>query len=90
MFAKIYHLTAFNGYVMPIFEYVCDDCHSSFETLVMGSAEPECPSCHGKRLEQKFSVFSATVASHPSAKPAPMGGCCGGGACGFPGSGCEN
>jgi putative FmdB family regulatory protein len=80
---------------MPIFEYICKDCNHSFEKLVMGSAKPECPSCHGEQLAQKFSVFSASVTSpriaesgrnvgHPT-----MGGCCGGGACGRPGP-CDN
>lgn len=68
---------------MPIFEYICKDCNNSFEKLVMGSAEPECPTCHGKQLAQKFSVFTASVPR--SSSPTPMGGCCGGGACGLPG-----
>ena len=74
---------------MPIFEYVCNDCHSSFEKLVMGSTEPECPSCHSKQLEQKFSVFSPSAPRSSSAPAMPMGGCCGGGACGMGGP-CDN
>jgi putative FmdB family regulatory protein len=74
---------------MPIFEYVCEQCNNSFEKLVMGSSEPECPSCHGKKLAQKFSVFSAAAPRTSSPAPAPMGGCCGGGACGLPGP-CDN
>jgi putative FmdB family regulatory protein len=74
---------------MPIFEYICKDCKHSFEKLVMGSAKPECPSCHGKQLAQKFSVFSASVPRSSSPAPGPMGGCCGGGACGRPGP-CDN
>jgi putative FmdB family regulatory protein len=73
---------------MPIFEYVCHDCNNSFEKLVIGTAEPECPSCHSKQLAQRFSVFSATVKSSGPA-PRSMGGCCGGGACGLPGP-CDN
>lgn len=69
---------------MPIFEYVCNDCNNSFEKLVIGNAEPECPSCHSKKL----SVFSASTKSSGSA-PQLMGGCCGGGACGLPGP-CDN
>ena len=79
---------------MPIFEYICKDCKHSFEKLVMGSAKPECPSCHGKQLAQKFSVFSASVNSPRIAESgrnvgSSMGGCCGGGACGRPGP-CDN
>ena len=43
---------------MPIFEYVCKDCNKPFEALVLGSREPECPTCHGKNLAQQISVFS--------------------------------
>lgn len=68
---------------MPIFEYVCKQCEKSFEALVMGSRQPECPSCHGQKLEQRFSVFAPAVAQSKSSAPAP-GGCCGGGACGVP------
>lgn len=70
---------------MPIFEYICSDCNATFEKLVMGSAEPECPSCHSKKLAQKFSVFTASAPRSSGASAMPMGGCCGGGACGMPG-----
>ena len=79
------------GSFMPIFEFVCENCNKSFEKLVLGSAaEPECPSCKSTKLAQKFSVFSASVPKASGAAPRPMGGCCGGGACGMPGpsSGC--
>ena len=46
---------------MPIYEYVCRDCKKDFEVLVRASTVPECPSCHGKRLEKQLSVFSASV-----------------------------
>jgi putative FmdB family regulatory protein len=74
---------------MPIFEYVCKDCNSSFEKLVRGGDKPECPSCHGRHLTQKFSVFSASTPKSAIPVPRPMGGCCGGGACGLPGP-CDN
>ena len=70
---------------MPIFEYVCKDCDQSFEALIMGGREAECPNCHGRNLGQRFSVFSASVKS--SAAPAqssccaPSGGGCGMGGC---------
>jgi len=43
---------------MPIFEYICQDCKKPFEALVLGSRQPECPSCHSKNLTQQISVFS--------------------------------
>ena len=51
---------------MPIFEYACLDCDHRFETLVRGEARPECPACHGDRLQKQLSVFA--VASAPAAK----------------------
>lgn len=69
---------------MPIFEYVCKDCQQSFEALVMGSRQAECPNCHGTNLGQRFSVFSASVKSTSAASSsccAPSGGACGMGGC---------
>ncbi len=72
---------------MPIFEYLCKDCGKKFEAIVYGSTRPECPSCHGKKLEQQLSVFAVAAGASKStpafdAAPSPCGtGCCGGGAC---------
>jgi putative FmdB family regulatory protein len=72
---------------MPIFEYLCKDCGRAFEALVMGSSQPECPTCHGRQLEQMLSTFSAraTVGFNSAPALAPCGapaGACGGG-CGL-------
>ena len=74
---------------MPIFEYVCKDCDASFEALVMGGREAECPKCHGQNLGQRFSVFSATV---KTSSAAPQSSCCSpsGGACGMGGCCMDN
>lgn len=42
---------------MPIYEYVCDDCHQPFEKLVHKDEKVECPSCHGEHLMKQFSRF---------------------------------
>lgn len=64
---------------MPLFEYTCTDCDHEFEALVRGSETPECPSCHGRELRRRLSVFAA----HRSAAPALAGtGACG--TCGDP------
>jgi putative FmdB family regulatory protein len=65
---------------MPIFEYVCHDCHHGFETLVRSGSVPECPQCHSTQLEKQLSVF-ATAAAAPEAVPAMAGPC---GSCGHP------
>jgi putative FmdB family regulatory protein len=60
---------------MPIFEYICKDCQNHFEALIIGSRQPECPSCHGRNLAQQFSVFAAGAAQ----PGAPATAACGAG-----------
>ncbi|MBX7165618.1 MAG: zinc ribbon domain-containing protein [Pirellulales bacterium] len=78
---------------MPLYEYVCQDCHNACELLVRGSERPLCPNCQSQRLEKLLSVTAAPVtgsASLPvcgtSGAPRPAGGCgapwCGTGGCG--------
>jgi len=70
---------------MPIFEYLCKDCGRTFEALVIGSNQPECPACHGRQLEQMLSTFSAratvSLGSGPAQAPcgAPASACGSGG-----------
>jgi putative FmdB family regulatory protein len=66
---------------MPIYEYVCKECHRPFEALVMGSRQPECPHCHSRDLEQQLSAFSVSVPSgaKTAACGAPAGSCAPGG-----------
>jgi len=75
---------------MPIFEYVCRDCHHAFETLVSADRPPACPACHGRELDKQLSVFavSARSAGVGAPAPAPCGTCGdprGPGACSFEG-----
>jgi putative FmdB family regulatory protein len=64
---------------MPIFEYVCRKCGHRFEQLVYGPARPECPSCHGKKVEKQLSVFAAATGGGEARRqdlgPAPCGSC---------------
>jgi putative FmdB family regulatory protein len=48
---------------MPLYEYVCRECEHPFETLLFGNEEPECPKCHGRKLERQLSLPSAPPAS---------------------------
>ncbi|HXW85210.1 MAG TPA: zinc ribbon domain-containing protein [Candidatus Binataceae bacterium] len=76
---------------MPIYEYRCSDCQSSFETLVRPGHDDdaECPSCHSIRLTREMSVFAAHNGAADGAAAAENmiaangtrtgGGCCGGG-----------
>jgi putative FmdB family regulatory protein len=65
---------------MPLFEYACKECDHEFEALVRANAEPECPSCHSKELQRRFSVFAAHTAGN-TGSDTRIGAC---GACGDP------
>jgi putative FmdB family regulatory protein len=44
---------------MPIYEYKCNDCGKKFEAIILPqSPAPECPHCHGRKLEQLLSAFA--------------------------------
>lgn len=65
---------------MPIFEYVCEECHHRFEALVYGKQKAECPKCHATKLDPQLSVFAVSAKS-PASSPAPVAAC---GSCGDP------
>jgi putative FmdB family regulatory protein len=50
---------------MPVYDYVCLDCHKSFETslsLTKHDAEnPKCPHCGSKNVEQEPAAFFAVT-----------------------------
>ncbi|HEY2461911.1 MAG TPA: FmdB family zinc ribbon protein [Candidatus Acidoferrum sp.] len=66
---------------MPIYEYVCDDCSTRFEKIVLNrQQEITCPKCAGKKNSIQLSVFShANGSSNPGPSSTSGGGCCGGG-----------
>jgi putative FmdB family regulatory protein len=69
---------------MPIFEYRCEDCGSSFEKLVRRAGDAvECPSCGKDHLKQQLSTFAAHANGRPQAAPQPGG--CSSGMCPTPG-----
>lgn len=41
---------------MPIFEYVCRECDHHFETIVLGSQRPQCPTSSSQNLPWAASV----------------------------------
>ena len=71
---------------MPIFEYVCKECHHEFEALIFGKQKAECPKCQSKKLEPQLSVFAVSAksggTSQPSFSAGEPGPC---GSCGNPG-----
>jgi putative FmdB family regulatory protein len=65
---------------MPIYEYVCNDCETRYERLVMSSTQKiECPKCSSGRHTLQLSVFSAGKSSNGSASAtaSPASGGCG-------------
>ncbi len=72
---------------MPIYEYVCDDCGTRYERLIMNKAqEIACPKCESKKHTLQLSVFSAAGSSSKvNGQPAASGGC----ACTPRGCGCH-
>ena len=68
---------------MPIYEYVCDDCDTRFEKIVINKQqEIACPKCASKKATIQLSVFATSNGSSGSAPTSFSGGggsCCGGG-----------
>jgi len=66
---------------MPIYEYICKQCHHRFEALLYGKEKAECPKCHAAKLEPQLSVFAVSAKSS-GASAAPSQAACG--SCGDP------
>jgi putative FmdB family regulatory protein len=49
---------------MPVYDYVCNDCHKTFElvlTLKEHDANVKCPHCGSKNVEQEAAAFYAVT-----------------------------
>jgi len=79
---------------MPIYEYRCEPCDHTFETLIRGSSDvARCPKCGNMNIAKQFSVPAAVHSGRSSSLPicgnsgAPSFGCarpeCGSGYCAF-------
>lgn len=84
---------------MPIFGYICNDCNTAFEELVLSSAKEKklvCPACASSNIKKKLSLF-AVNSSRNTERPDCSSGCgggfeqggCGSGMCGCHGHGTE-
>jgi putative FmdB family regulatory protein len=78
---------------MPIYEYICEDCGSRYERIVLSQAHAvSCPKCASGRGALQLSVFSARTKSNGAnsingaasdAGASSGGSCaCGAGGCG--------
>ena len=50
---------------MPLYDYVCLDCHKSFETSLTlnehDKKNPKCPHCGSKNVQQEAAAFFAVT-----------------------------
>jgi putative FmdB family regulatory protein len=49
---------------MPVYDYVCNDCHKTFElilTLKEHEVDAKCPQCGSKNVEQEATAFYAVT-----------------------------
>jgi putative FmdB family regulatory protein len=63
---------------MPIYEFECAGCSAKFEQLMsLSSAKPDCPNCHGTKVEKLFSTFGCKAGDTftSSATGNSCGGC---------------
>jgi putative FmdB family regulatory protein len=61
---------------VPIYEYQCPACGTSFEELIRSEAAEKnvvCPKCGDRKVRRQPSVFAAHAA--PECSPLPRGGC---------------
>ena len=66
---------------MPIFEYICKECHHQFEALVFGKERAKCPKCSATKLDPQLSVFAVSAKGASSAVSSGGSAC---GSCGDP------
>lgn len=49
---------------MPVYDYICKDCHKSFEVVLTLSEHDQavaCPKCGSKNVEQEVAAFFAVT-----------------------------
>lgn len=69
---------------MPLYEYRCADCKTSFEKLTSRDLADSvaCPACEGSRSKRLISVFASFTQTSDGGVVSTGGGCACGGACG--------
>jgi putative FmdB family regulatory protein len=65
---------------MPLYSFICDDCHDDFEDLVMNSSKIDnviCPKCGSHKVQRQLSLvagLNSTTGSNSGAGCSPGGG----------------
>jgi putative FmdB family regulatory protein len=69
---------------MPLYEYRCADCHTSFEKLTRRELADSvsCPECGSVRSKRLISVFASFTQTSDGLVATSGGGCACGGHCG--------
>jgi putative FmdB family regulatory protein len=53
------------GGLMPVYDYLCNDCHKEFETVLTldehDHEQIKCPKCGSKNVEQEVAAFFAVT-----------------------------
>jgi len=53
------------GGLMPVYDYICNDCHKEFETVLTldehDHDQIKCPKCGSKNVEQEVAAFFAVT-----------------------------
>ena len=60
---------------MPLFDYVCQECHHQQETLIRGDETPRCDACGSEHMEKLLSLPVAHTTGGPNQGPRPGGSC---------------
>jgi len=66
---------------MPIYEYTCQDCQTSFElirSISEADADVECIKCHSENVKRLVSLFNASGNERPITGSSGCSGCSGG------------
>lgn len=64
---------------MPIYEYICNDCGTRYEQIVMSKSQAiACPKCASRKHTLQLSVFAAPPnGTKSAAESSSSGGSCG-------------
>lgn len=62
---------------MPIYEFVCDDCGTPFESLILGFSTDnvKCPNCDSSEVKKKISSFAFSGNSGSLSNKVSSGSC---------------
>ena len=62
---------------MPLYEYQCEPCDHTFETLIRGNGDvPHCPKCGSVKVAKLLSVPAAAQTGHGRAGELPISAAC--------------